>query len=199
MQPVDAFIQHARQLLGVATVAGTPRATAEDELADRHPSGWGGDASAGAGAAARRLDGFRTQLRSSQAGVHTAVESANQISQRARIRLDVVEAEWQQDKAVLGQLADTSEGKAALLAAGQQRIAETTDIVEESASEFQRVSAQVRGAVVGLPREVMPASSGGPDEHDHEHEPPHYVTDIPGMVDGGEGHVFWIPGNGMVF
>lgn len=99
---------------------------------------------------------------------------------------------------MLGRLADSSEGKAALLAAGQQRIAETAEIVQESASEFQRVAAQVRGAVVGLPGEVRPASSG-PDEHDHEHEPPHYVTDIPGMIDGGDGHVFWIPGNGMVF
>lgn len=88
----DTFLQHARQLLGVATVAATAPATAGRGLADRHPSRWEGDASAGAGAATRRLDAYRSQLRSSQNGMNTAVATANQISQQARARLDAVEA-----------------------------------------------------------------------------------------------------------
>ncbi|WP_225591257.1 hypothetical protein, partial [Mycobacterium avium] len=46
---------------------------------------------------------------------------------------------------------------------------------------------------------VVPATHG---PHDHDHnvpEPPTYITDIPGMQDDGQGGVYWIPGNGMVF
>jgi hypothetical protein len=45
--------------------------------------------------------------------------------------------------------------------------------------------------------------SDGP--HEHQPLPPidpsgiNHITDIPGMFDDGEGGVFWIPGNGMVF
>ena len=47
---------------------------------------------------------------------------------------------------------------------------------------------------------VIPTSGGSHHgDHDHVPEPPTYITDIPGMIDDGEGHVFWIPGNGMVF
>ncbi|ETZ55319.1 hypothetical protein L838_0975 [Mycobacterium avium MAV_120709_2344] len=46
---------------------------------------------------------------------------------------------------------------------------------------------------------MVPATHG---PHDHDHnvpEPPTYITDIPGMQDDGQGGVYWIPGNGMVF
>jgi hypothetical protein len=56
----------------------------------------------------------------------------------------------------------------------------------------------------GAPAAVraVPASDG---PHEHEPLPPidtggiHHITDIPGMIDDGEGGAFWIPGNGIVF
>jgi hypothetical protein len=49
---------------------------------------------------------------------------------------------------------------------------------------------------------AVPVSEG---PHEHEPLPPldtggiHHITDIPGMFDDGDGGVFWIPGNGIVF
>lgn len=152
MHPVDALLEQARQLLGAPSGATmtTPGANT-GQLAHRHPPGWEGDTSTHASATTSRLDNDRNKVHAARQAVGNVVTTANQIGQHARTRLDAVTAGWQQDKATLARVADTPEGQAALLQAGQQRIADATQIVKQAATDYQHAAGQVHNATADLP------------------------------------------------
>lgn len=142
MDPVDALLQHARQLLGASTPDPEPAALGEPNLAGKHPTSWDGDASTEAAATTTTLDSQRDQLRSTHRSAATTIAAANTIGQNARDSLTAVETAWQQDKSTF--TPTTAQGQAALLQAGQQRITEATQIVEDTASQYQSAAQQLQ-------------------------------------------------------
>lgn len=156
MHPVDALLEQARQLLGTPSAATiTAPGTNAGPLAERHPPSWEGDTSTHAAATTSRLDADRNQVRTVHQAVSSTLTAANQIGQHARTRLDAVEAAWQQDKAALARFADTPQGQAALLQAGQHRITDATQIVKHAAIDYQHAARQVHDATADLPTDSL--------------------------------------------
>lgn len=152
MDPVDALLEQAHHLLGTpSAVTVTTPETFAGQLADMHPPSWEGDASTRAAATTGLLDTDRNKIHTAHQSVGTVVTTANEIGQRARNRLDAVTAAWRQDKATLAHSTDTPEGQAALLRAGQQRVADATQIVEGAAADYRQAAGQVHSAIADLP------------------------------------------------
>lgn len=150
MHPVDALLEQAQHLLGTpSAVTVTASEAFAGQLADMHPPSWEGDASSRAAAATGLLDTDRNKVHGAHQSVGTVVTTANEIGQRARTRLDAVTAAWRQDKALTR--TDSPEGQAALLRAGQQRIADANQIVEGAAADYRHAAGQVRNVTADLP------------------------------------------------
>lgn len=143
MDPVDALLQQARQLLGTSTPPEPAPATlGEPDLAGHHPGSWDGDASTQAATTSTELDGRREQLRSTHHNATVTIAAANTIGPNARDNLTAVETAWQQDKSTF--TPSTAQGQAALLQAGAQRITEATQIVQDTASQYQSAAQQLQ-------------------------------------------------------
>lgn len=155
MHPVDAVLQSARQLLGTMSPAHLSAADYGPEHTAQ-PANWSGDAADTAKATSAQLDNHRGQLRTAHQAVGAAVTEANQISRAAHTGLRAVETAWASDKAALGPYANTPEGQAALLTAGQQRVQEATQVVDTAAGRFQAVAQQVQAAGLDLPLSPPP-------------------------------------------
>jgi len=187
MHPVDALLEQARQLLGTASPPAitTPNTSAGD-LADSLPPSWEGQSSTHAAATTSRLDTDRNQVRTAHQAVSTTLATANQLSQQAHTRLDAVQAAWQQDKATLGRFGDTAQGQAALLQAGQQRIADVTQIVRQTATDYQRAARHVHDATAHLPTDSL-------TDHDKQ-SPPAAPLDSQTWKPGDQRHMPYIAG-----
>ncbi|MBZ4571558.1 hypothetical protein QRB41_24380 [Mycobacterium avium subsp. hominissuis] len=143
MDPVDALLQQARQLLGTSSPPDPePAGLGEPNLAGQHPASWDGDASTQAATTSATLDGQRDQLRTTHHNATTTIAAANTIGQNARDNLTAVQTAWQQDKSTF--TPTTAQGQAALLQAGQQRITEATQIVEDTASQYQSAAQRLQ-------------------------------------------------------
>jgi hypothetical protein len=152
MQSVESLLQQARDLLGTGhTAPNITFHTSARPLADKHPPSWEDASSTNAAAATTQLDTYSNRIQTAHKATNTALATASQISQQAHTRLNEVEAAWQQHKDHLSPIADPAQGKAALLQAAQQCVADATQIIEHTATEYQQLAHQVRSATANLP------------------------------------------------
>lgn len=144
MDPVAALFQQARHLLGTSTPTDPELAATSDEpsLASQHPADWESDASAQVATTNATLDNHRNQIRSAQHSAIATITAANTIGQKARDNLTAVESAWQQDKSTF--TPTTAQDQAALLQAGQQRINDAAQIVEDTAAQYQHAAQQLQ-------------------------------------------------------
>ncbi|CAN3131941.1 hypothetical protein ACNUDN_29115 [Mycobacterium sp. smrl_JER01] len=152
MHPVDAALQQARQLLGNLTPPELTPPAYGGQVST--PTDWTGTAAERAGTVHTELDTNREDLRATHKRAATAVASANRLSEEARTGLTAVETSWQQDKAILGPLADTPTGQAALLQAGQLRITEAAQLIEQTATQYATIAEQLAASSAELPHSV---------------------------------------------
>lgn len=203
---MDALLQSARELLGTMSPAQLAAINAGPQSMPA-PATWDGNAATAAAVASNELDQRRGQLNNAHQTVSTAVSQANQISRDAHTGLRAIETAWANDKAALAPQANTPEGQAALLNAGQQRVHEATQLIHTAAQRFQGASQQVSATTADLR-----SSTGADDTHvqplDSEHAPgwpkPHHPLDLadikrlPPNQPGPYGHMpiadgVWVP------
>ncbi len=113
---------------------------------------WSGTAAETAITTSGELDHHRTHLHRVHTSASAVINDAAQISHTARTQLRTVETAWAADKIAVGPYANTPEGKAALLRAGQQRIHEATQVIQTAAAQFQGAAQQVHTLAGRLPR-----------------------------------------------
>lgn len=207
MDSVDALLQQARQLLGASSPPDPePTTLGEPNLAGRHPSSWDGDASHEAAATSTTLDGRRDQLLSAHRNATTTIAAANTIGQNARDNLTAVQTAWQQDKSTF--TPSTAQGQAALLQAGRQRLTEATQIVEDTASQYQSAARQLQTHTTALGSDshdptIQAVDFSDPPQHPQTDDPRKYwlgaddiVTLKPGAL-GPNGYMELAPNSGV--
>lgn len=159
---VDDYIQRARTLLGTghAPTPTTPTTTATPAA----PSTWTGPASTAAATLTDTLTTNRGALHT--AHTHTAgiISATAELPRTAHRTLDAIQTSWHTDKAALGPWGRTPAAHAALLRAGQQRIAETHALISEVATRYGAAAAAVRSAKLGLPDTPAGAPADGEDD-----------------------------------
>jgi len=149
MHPVDAVLSQARALLGAVT---PPQLSAPNPGSSiPGPRVWSGAAAETAITTSGELDHHRTHLHRVHTSASAVINDAAQISHTARTQLRTVETAWAADKIAVGPYANTPEGKAALLRAGQQRIHEATQVIQTAAAQFQGAAQQVHTLTGRLP------------------------------------------------
>ena len=147
---VDAVLQGLRDLLG----SGPPPRWVPRQFGETVPPrpGWIGTTSDGAHHASVALEGRRQQLAAAHASVGPLVEQAGQVAQSAQRQLEMVQARWESDKAMLEPYAHTSSGRAALLRVGQIRVAEGVAAVHAAQAMFSGLAGEVGQVSADLPR-----------------------------------------------
>ncbi|MDA3642092.1 hypothetical protein [Mycobacterium xenopi] len=158
MHPVDALLQSARRLLGTMTPAQLGTINCGPDSMPT-PASWSGDSAQQAAAAGAELDQHRDQLKTAYQAASSTTTEANKISREAHTSLRAVETAWDSDKAAAGPYANTAEGQAALLKAGQQRVQEATQVVRTAAERFQNASQRVSAVTATLPNAGKPEES----------------------------------------
>lgn len=182
MDAIDAALARARTLLGTGSSPTTTPAPAPTPITG--PQTWSGAAHSAAMTTSATLDGYRTDLHTVRDGVEQIVAQSQLISRDAHLAMDGVESQWQSDKAALQPWAGTPEGQAALLSAGQQRLAEATDIVTSANHQFSSAATQVQSLTNQLPqpgRQIIVQSV------DFKQAPPEKPADKDGEGKGPEG------------
>ena len=147
--PIDDYITEARTLLGTGhsptpatPTPGTPPAT---------PSGWSGDASRAATTTTATLTTTRGTLYGAAGQTSRIITATADIPRTAHNSLDAIQKGWNTDKAAIAPWGRSPAARAALLLAGQQRIAETHALVTDIANRYGDAAAAVRSARLGLP------------------------------------------------
>lgn len=150
MHPVDAALHQARQLLGTVTPPDITTPSYGDQPPEP-PANWAGGASEKSHTVSTELDSQRDQIRTTHHQVAAVVAQANQLVHQADTGLTSVEQAWEQDKATLAPFADTPEGQAALLQAGQLRVNEATELIHSTATQYQQTAGQLQALTSNLP------------------------------------------------
>lgn len=138
---IDAALAALKALLGT----GDPVAARVPNLPTEPPPWppWSGAASDAAKLRSSDLDGQRRRLYQQQVEAYPIISGAGQTLIHARKQMDAVIAAWQADKFSIGWLANTVQGQQALIAAGQQRLAEAAGVIREAMHEFARAAEQL--------------------------------------------------------
>lgn len=143
MNPVDAMLRHARQLLGtmnpvqldVAFPASPP-----------HPASWDSDAAAAAADTGTLLAERAADLQAAHQAVAAAIAEANEISRNAHVQLTAVENAWASNQAAADPAAATDDAQAGLLHAAQQHVLDVTAVVQTAAEQFQAAAQRIAAA-----------------------------------------------------
>ena len=146
---VDSTLQHLRALLGSGRPPEWPAPSFGGRVAPVPE--WRGDAGDAAHARSEFLGNQRQRIADAHRAVAPIVQYAAQATTDARSRLDTVFSQWQADKAVLGPVATTPAGTAALLRAGSLRVSEATAIVHQTQAQFDALADRVRKVTGDLP------------------------------------------------
>jgi cell wall-associated NlpC family hydrolase len=178
LEAVDTYLQQARELLGsghspAPASAGSPRPYPQS------PATWSGAAATGATQRSAALGATRGQLRSAHVGANQIISAAAEIPTSGHRALTAIETSWAADKAALAPYAGTAAGKAALLQAGQLRIAETHTLITQVANRYGDAAAAITAARRGLPHPngdtpgaaEEPAATTGDPEESREDDP----------------------------
>ncbi|MGV0810706.1 hypothetical protein ABQF34_01970 [Mycolicibacterium boenickei] len=148
MYPADIVLFGARQLLG--TMMSPDIVPSEFSLeSPAHPN-WEGAASDQARIASSRLDTKRRELREAHRTVAVTLAQSQQVRHDARTGVEAVDSAWQRDKAMLASYAQTAGGYAGLLKAGQRRISEVTDLINQTVRQYESLAGDIRAAANGL-------------------------------------------------
>jgi hypothetical protein len=139
---VDSHLEQAERLLGTGTPP-TPAPPAPPGPPPAWPQ-WEGGAAAGARQVSTRLGDRRQQLHEAQAATMARVNNAATITTGARTQMAVIRSEWEQAKAAVGPFAETPEGQAVLLQAGQAQVTRANGVVQDAASRFNGAAQDVR-------------------------------------------------------
>jgi cell wall-associated NlpC family hydrolase len=150
LEAVDSYLRQARELLGsghspAPASAGSPRPYPQS------PATWSGAAATGAAQRSAELGATRGQLHSAHVGANRIISAAAEIPTSGHRALTAIETSWAADKAALAPYARTAAGKAALLQAGQLRIAETQTLMTQVANRYGDAAAAITAARQGLP------------------------------------------------
>lgn len=150
VEPVDALLQEAAGLLGTGP---PPSVTGPAPPGPPLPRPqWEGDAGEQAGRVSTQLTGSLNQLYAADAKTANLINSAAAITIDARTQIASIQSQWERDKAAVGMFRDTPQGQAALVAAGQARVQETTGVITDAANRFGAKAQGVRAAKGELPR-----------------------------------------------
>jgi hypothetical protein len=160
-EPVDALLQEAARLLGTGP---PPSVTspAPPGPPPPHPQ-WEGNASAQARLVSTQLTGRLNQLYAAGTKTANLINSAAAITTDARTQIASIQSQWERDKAAVGMFSNTSQGQAALAAAGQARVQEATGVVADAANRFGAKAQGVRAAQGELPRGTKPGGQQRPN------------------------------------
>ncbi|BEL42047.1 C40 family peptidase [Mycobacteroides abscessus] len=175
---VDAVIQQAHTLLGTAQPP-TPDPPPTPTPPPSAPSHWDGPASTAAHHTSTTLHTKRNQLHTAHTAAITAMSTGPEIAHTARTSLTAIETAWHTDKNTFGPFANTPEGHAALLRAGNTRIAETHALVVDTATRYGHAATGVDAATEDLPNtDEHPVTPDSPDDPTHPHD---HRTDKPDL------------------
>ena len=155
MNVVDDYLAAARALLGTGH-SPTPAAPAPNAPAPGTPSTWSGGAAENADRRTATLDTHRGQLHTVNTHTHRLIIAAAEIPTSGHRTLNAIQSGWESDKAALAPWANTAAGKAALLRAGQHRIAETRFLIGDVAARYGAAAAAIRTTQLGLPTAPAP-------------------------------------------
>ncbi|WP_137355210.1 C40 family peptidase, partial [Mycobacteroides abscessus] len=134
------------------------------------PPHWDGPASTAAQHTTNTLHTKRTQLHTAHTAAITAMSTGPTIAHTARTSLAAIETAWRTDKNTYGPFANTPEGHAALLRAGNTRIAETHALVVDTATQYGHAATGVDAATEDLPNtDDHPSTPDSPNDPSHHH------------------------------
>lgn len=147
---VDAQLRTARGLLGAGS---PPQAPAPSQLLPHPgaPASWSGPAQQRAAEQSADMASTRNRVDSEKTLVHNEIAKMQSVGPRALQQLNAVEATWVQDRATLSLQRGTPDGAAGLAQAGQQRVAETRQIVSGALADYAQSAEAVRAAQGRLP------------------------------------------------
>ncbi|MBS1694494.1 MAG: hypothetical protein JST91_19945 [Actinobacteria bacterium] len=147
---VDAQLRNARALVGTGNPP-QPPAPGQPLPHPEPPAGWSGVAQHRAVEQSGDLGRTRNVVDDAKARVHTAVSRVESVGPRALQQLNTVESGWVQERAALRSQRGTPEGMIGLAQAGQQRLAESRQIVSSAVAEYAQSAEAVRAAQRQLP------------------------------------------------
>jgi cell wall-associated NlpC family hydrolase len=150
LEAVDTYLQQARELLGSGH-SPAPASAGSPPLIPQGPATWSGAAATGATQRSAALGANWGQLHSAHVGANQIISAAAEIPTSGHRALTAIETSWAADKAALAPYARTAAGKAALLQAGQLRIAETQTLIAQVANRYGDAAAAITAARQGLP------------------------------------------------
>jgi hypothetical protein len=139
---VDSHLEQVERLLGTSAPP-TPAPPAPPGPAPAWPQ-WDGDAAQGARQVSTRLGDRRQQLHEAQAATMARVTNAATITTDARTQVAAIRSEWERAKAAVGPFAETPEGQAVLLQAGQAQVTRANGVIHDAASRFNGAAQDVR-------------------------------------------------------
>jgi hypothetical protein len=169
---VDTYLAMAQQLLGAPGAA--PPGTAPPLTPAGLPQPqWTGNAAESALAASAAMGHARSRLTTAGADVSQIATAAAQISRETSQQLQGIITAWDTTKTALAATPQPLRDSA-LIAAGQQHIAEAVTLISATSQRYAAAAADVRATAADLPRGTSSDSPGyiddqaaDPDAHRH--------------------------------
>jgi hypothetical protein len=170
---VDSHLQEAERLLGTGAPP-TPAPPAPPGPPPAWPQ-WQGVAGERAQQVTSQLGDRRQELHAVHAATIARVNQAATITTDARSQLSAIRSEWERDKAAVGPYANTPEGQALLLQAGQAHVTRANGVIHDAASRFGSAAEEQRGNGIQAVKwdiPLKPAHGSGDGEGDNGDKKP---------------------------